>query len=331
MKNYTLKIAVLLVSFFLIRFSFAAPSLLITKPPVTPMPSYTGPGAPPMPPPGDPDAVYGQWFVDKASGNVYTNRTHEFYDNVFPGWGGGLAGCGAINGFVVNLQWNGPGSSINGFDIIATITNDIPSLDPWLDGTNSHHEGRAFTSTEDQLMEGTLLDVKLVAEFSVDSSLPYYPPNWVPPYYNPFQVNIEAVNHDELAWYCWTDDPQAPDPNSGNFFVPTWDFGNIPQGGFASRTLNFQVPGGLPPADSRYDVITNSFFSGADILLNRTISLKVSDWVENLFTDTGIPYPDHPNGGSDVSVFHTIPEPGYLLFIIYQLLFINWWRKSARY
>ncbi|RLD11274.1 MAG: hypothetical protein DRI44_03905 [Chlamydiae bacterium] len=315
MKKITL-LSAMLIPLLAIQFSFAAPSLTIIKPPVTPNPSYTGPGSPPMPPPGDPHAIYGQWFVDKLSGTIYTNRTHEFYDNVDPGWGGGYASCGAINGFVISVSWGGPGTPITAFDIMATITNDIPANSPWMAGSNSHNENRAFNSLEDQKFEGSLLDVKLTAEFAVDAALSYFPPNWIPPYVNPYSVNIEAINHDELAWYCWTDDPESPDPtNPGNFFVPTWDLGNIPQGGFASVLMQFQIPPGLLPSDPRYDVITNSLMTEADILLNRTTSLKISEWVEGIYTDTGIPYPDHPEGGSDVSVFHSIPEPGIFIGI----------------
>jgi len=324
MKKITLLFTIF-ISIIIIQISFAAPSLTITKPPVTPNPSWTGPGSPPMPPPGDPHAIYGQWFSDLGSPpTIFTNRTHEFYDNVDPGWGGGYASCGAINGFVSSIIFqSGLGSPILSFDILATITNDIPALSPWLDGTNSHHEARLFSGMEDQKTEGPLLNVKLTAEFAVDPNV--LPASWTPPYFNPYSVNIEAMNHNELAWYCWTDDPQAPQP-SGDFYVPTWDFGDIPQGGFASVIMSFQIPAGLQPTDPRYNALTNSADTHADILLNRTTSLKISDWIEGIYLDTGIPYPDHPQGGSDVSVFHSIPEPG--IFAGITIIFLTLFRKK---
>ncbi len=331
MKKITLLFTIL-ISVAAIQISFAAPSLTITKPPVTPIPSWTGPGAPPLPPPGDPDAIYGQWFVDRASGTIYTNRTHEFYDNVI-GSGGGYQSCTAIFGFV-SAMTGGGGAPITAFSIDATIHNDIPADTPWAAGNNSHGEQRAYTNQQDQLISGTLLDVKLTAEFSVDPTPPppiIFPPTWTPPYFDPYPgVYIEAVNHDELAWYCWTDDPQSPDPgNPGNFYVPTWDFGDIPMGGSASKTMSFQIQApGLPATDPRYHVITGSFFYLRDVLINRTTSLKISDWIEDINFDTCAPYPDQVERSSDVSVFHLIPEPG--IFAGITIILLGLFRKIRK-
>jgi len=327
MKKITLLFTIL-ISVIAIQISFAAPSLTITKPPVAPVPSWTGPGVPQMPPPGDPDAIYGQWFVDRDTGTMFTNRTHEFYDNV-DGWGGGYQGNTAIFGYVSFINWSGPGSPITAFDIDATIINDVPANSGWASGYNSHNEQRP-NSMEGELISGTLLDVKLTAEFSIDSSLPYFPPTWAPPYFDMYSgVYIEAFNHDELAWYCWTDDPQSPDPgNPGNFYVPTWDFGNIPQGGSTNVIMQFRIPVGLPPADPRYTVITNSYFNTSDVLLNRTSSLKISEWIEDLVADTGVPYPDNPHRSSDVSVFHNVPEPG--IFAGITIILLGLFRKFRK-
>ena len=325
MKKITLLFTIL-ISVAAIQISFAAPSLTITKPPVTPIPSWTGPGIPmpPLAPSGDPHAEFGQWFTNLITGD-FERRTHEFYDNVI-GSGGGYQSCTAIFGFV-SAMTGGGGAPITAFSIDATIHNDIPTDTPWLDGTNSHHEARTFTSIEDQLISGSLLDVKLTAEFAIDTAVPP-PASWTPPYFDPYPgVYIEATNHDELAWYCWTDDGEAPQPH-GDFHVPTWDFGNIPMGSSATRTLSFQIPAGLPPTDSRYHVITNSFETQADILLNRTTSLKISEWIEGLYTDSCQPYPDNPQGSSDVSVFHSIPEPGIIAG--FSLIILGLYRKIRK-
>ncbi len=329
MKKITFLFTILIVA-LAVQLSFAAPSLTITKPPVVPNPSWTGPGVP-LPPAfpasGDPHAEKGQWFVDRDMFMTFTNCTHEFYDNVI-GSGGGYQGSTAIFGYVSAITYvDGLGSPMTAFDITATIYNDISALSSWADGTNSHGEA---LSTGNQKMSGTLLDVKLTAEFSSDPNVAF-PVPFVRPYINRVNASyIEAVNHDELAWYCWTDDPEAQDP-PGNFHVPTWNFGSISMGGSATRTLSFQIqPPGMWPSDSRYKAVVNSFTNGNDILLNRTTSLKISEWIEYLTTDTGVPYPDNPgdaDSSSDVSVFHNIPEPG--IIIMFLLLVISAFRSST--
>ena len=318
MKKITLLFTILIL-FLTVQFSFAAPSLTIIKPPVTPGISWTGPGIPlpPLAPGGDPHAELGQWFVSR-DGSAYEKRTHEFYDNVDPNFGGGYASFFAIYGYV-SAVIGGGGGPILGFDITATISNDIPALSPWLAGANSHGEQRAFISIEDQKFVGALLDVKLTAEFSIDPAIPF-PMPFLPPYFDPFPDYIEAVNHDQLAWYCWTAENLEDLIPWGDFHVPTWDFGDIAQGGSKTRVMSFQIPPGLQPGDPRYAVIESSFATHDDIFLNRTTSLKISEWIEDLVGDTGVPYPDNPNTSSDVSVFHNIPEPGIFAGIMLILL-----------
>jgi hypothetical protein len=54
----------------------------------------------------------------------------------------------------------------------------------------------------------------------------------------------------------------------------------------------------------------DSEIEGIDVLLNRTTSLKISTWLDDLSRDLCIPYPEaEPFRGSDCSVFHNIPEP----------------------
>ncbi len=286
--------------------AMAAPSLEITKPPVGPMQSWTGPVQ-------DPDAIQGQWFkhINPETGVVGTEeaRTHEFYDNV-TGHGGGSASHLAIEGYVKNLVWNGTpyNSMLIGFDIDATITNDCPALTPWADGSNSHNE---TLSTEQQYV-GTLFDTKLTAEFAMDQiafdAWPGSQGTSTDQYNMDWDGGIYAENHDELGWYCWT--PGNPDSGKqpeGDYLVPTWDFGDILLGEASTRTMSFTCE--LYAGDPRYDAILESL-AGEDILLNRTTSLKISNWIEGLAIDTGIPYPQDPALSSDVSVFHNIvPEP----------------------
>ncbi|GEM_PF-4770365 len=93
----------------------AAPSLSVTKPPVGPIPSYTGPT-------NDPNAVSGQWFRVVADSTL-EYRPCEFHDNTANN-GGGYMQSAAISGRVVNVVL-GP-IKIVAFDIQATIVNDTP-------------------------------------------------------------------------------------------------------------------------------------------------------------------------------------------------------------
>jgi hypothetical protein len=283
----------------------AAPSLQITKPPVIPVPSWTGPVQ-------DPHAIAGQWFVDLKTGTEHW-RTHEFHDNVFPGHGGGWASCRAIWGrtfdIVIDAQNN-----ITSFDIFAVITNDTPAMDPWLDGMNSHREARPFYDIDDQYI-GELLETKLTAEFAISLIAGPPPVNDWPtgPYRDPGLPYIVATNEDQLAWYCWcpTNDIQELTP-PGAYYVPTWDFGNIPPGAAASRILMFICSPPIPPGDPRHALILASETEGIDVLLNRTTSLKISTWLDDLSGDFCVAYPEsEPLRGSDCSVFHNIPEPAF--------------------
>lgn len=271
----------------------AAPSLQITKPPV-----IGGPNAGPVP--QDPDSLQGQWFQSGV-------KTHEFYDNV-TGYGGGAASFGAIEGYTSNIQVDGLGNII-AFDIVASVTNDTNSSDTtvemWRSGSNSHSE--TLTTVEQYV--GTLYDSKMVIEFAVASAAGPFPSSWVPPYYQGSLPMIEATNEDDLAWYCFND-------NEGNYYVPTWNFGDIALGQTATKTLSFQVGGGgLNPLDPRYSIIMANDFEGSDILLNRTTSLKISHWIENMAADDGSPYPADSQLSSNASVFHDVPEPASLAML----------------
>jgi hypothetical protein len=273
--------------------SEGAPSLSVTKPPVQLPTLMTGP-------PIDPMAAQGQWFMD--TNGVETVRTNEFYDEV----AGGL-GANAITGYVDNVVYQGgPGTPIQGFSIQATIHNDTTTEAGWAVGSNSHGESRP--RIEELPYVGPLVDVKLAAEFAIGdaSRLPLafnYPAG---PYREGESPFIEAINEDQWGWYCWS--PEDPDPGhqpSGGYFVPTWDFGTIPQGQSATRQLVFSVaPPGLQPADLRYSAIVASHATQSDVLLNRSQSLKISTWIDDVALDAGADQVEPPLRLSDVSVFH---------------------------
>lgn len=272
-----------------------APSLSVTKPPVQLPTLMTGP-------PIDPTAAQGQWFVD--TNGVETVRTNEFHDET----AGGL-GANAITGYVDNVVYQlGPGTPIQGFSIQATIHNDTTVTAGWAAGANSHGESRPRDLAEMPYV-GPLVDVKLAAEFAIGDTnkLPLafnYP---VGPYREGGTPSIEAINEDQWGWYCWN--PEDPDPEhrpSGGYFVPTWDFGTIPLGQSATRQLVFVVvPPGLQPADPRYLAIVASYVGTNDVLMNRSPSLKISTWIDDIALDLGAQQEEPPPLRlSDVSVFH---------------------------
>jgi dockerin type I repeat protein len=273
-------------------------SLPVTKPPLVPVPSWTGPTL-------DPDAISGQWFRDHLYG-LEDWRTHELHDNVSdnnPYFRS--MGSGAIYGRVTNVVQDPTNNNILSFDVEAFVTNNTPFPETWIEGTNSHEEG---TDPRTQYV-GVLYDTKLAIEFAINLGGPLPPADISPYRFGPVSL-IRAMNNDQLAWYCWT--PDNPEPVLvpwGDYHVPTWDFGDILQGGTAHRTLQFAVGApGLAPGDARYQVIINSRDFGDDILLNRSTSLKISTWIDDLVRDWGVPYPHDddlpPLRSSNCSVFH---------------------------
>jgi hypothetical protein len=285
-----------------------APSLEITKPPVTPVPSGTGPLE-------DPDAIQGQWFNDS------TVRPYEFYDNLYPTNGGGIVNKD-IGG--VTQNWGSTNAiygkaqdvtleqgNITSFKIKAVITNDTPGFGPWLPGQNSHGES---LDTQNQYA-GTLVNARLTAEFAI-RDLNTLPTSWTSPYTDR-QPYIIADNENGGAWYCWTPGGQTP---TGDYFVPYWDLGTIPQGSSVIKELVFSVSGaGLDPTDPRYSAILASESAAwglGDLFLNRTTDLKLGDWIDTLAPDTGEAYPSQDILRSgNVSVFHT-PEPATALLFL---------------
>lgn len=308
---------------------YAAPGLPVTKPPVLPVPSWTGPI-------NDAHAVMGQWFIDKnlwdpGTGQNGTEvRPFEFHDNVIDYGGGDLGtfdSSRSIYGKVTSITTHPTNGNITGFTIRARITDDRPALSLWFRGENSHGEWETVAPTnlenpndpvDDPAYDpftkqnnDPMRNVKLTVEFAVSD--PTHLPEMVSPYRqgeNP--AYIVAVNHDELAWYCWTpDNPENKFP-TGDFYVPTFDFGDIAPGGFVERDLFFTVSdAGILPTETRYSVLTTSLenlWGNGDIFSNRTTDLKIGDWLDNVRFDFGTPYFTDPIKGGNVSVFY-IPEP----------------------
>ena len=287
------------VLFWLAEFSDAGPSLPVTKPPVQLPTLMTGP-------PIDPTAAAGQWFMDGSG--IESVRTNEFYDNVL----GGFAGASAITGYVDSITYQfGPGTPIIAFTVLATIRNDTMLGAEWGGGSNRHGETLNY---QELPYVGPLAEARLVAEFAV-ADTNTLPAVFTGPYQD-YQPYIEAVNEDGWAWYCWNPlDPEQGHQPSGNYFVPAWEFGTIPIGQSSTRKLSFTIPGGgLLLGDPRYLPIVQSFAATNDILLNRTLSLKISTWIETLALD-GLQQEEPPARLSDVSVFHNAgAEEPYLDF-----------------
>lgn len=285
----------------------AAPSLSITKIPVTPAQSYTGPTN------MDTHAIMGQWFQAVSTSNL-EYRTHEFYDNT-PAAGGGNKGHLAIVGRVTNLVYDTvsspfPPYPISSFEVIAIICNDTPCTlsGAWAAGSNSHNE--ALTTTAQY--SNKLSNIILTADFALVD----IPPSSIgsPPYRDtPDGVGyITAVNHDFTAWYCWNSEINK----DGAFYVPGWSFPSLLPGESATNILQFVIKdffGGdssLPTLDPRYAIIKESNDMGTDIFINRSTSLKISQWVNDPWADNGVDYPTNStlDDASNVSVFHNSVE-----------------------
>ena len=276
--------------------AWAAVALDVTKPPVVgPM---TGP-------PQDQMAMLGQWFTD---GVTPGSRPYEFHDNQL-GSGGGFAGTLAIRGIVTSITYAaGPGTPITAFQVTASVTNDtISPLSPWLNGQNSHGE----ISNATLPFQGTMLNTMLTIEFALTDKA-NQPQNWVLPYTQKLP-EIHANNETHAAWYCYDPNDPASQGIPGNYYVPAWNYGTILPGQTVTQMLDFLVDptsGGMLPGDPRYNPLVQSFNDQtSDILMNRSTSLKISNWVDGIWVDNGFPYPNEDQAlfNSNASVFF-VPE-----------------------
>ncbi len=273
-----------------------APGREIARPPVL--------GVQDTGPPVDPSTEFGQWFIDSQDSESYCR--YEFYDNV-EDYGGSSMGALAIRGAISLINYDGNGN-ITGFEITARITNDMPSLTDWAEGVNSHIERLDGIEQYDDDMFG----VKLAIEFADDGVIDNFPVSG-PPYeaaWPPFEAsngiesNIYSINHDGLAWFCYSD--------TGAYLVPTWDFGDIPKAQSAVRVLEFglYIPAG--PGEGLYTALLE-LEQAADVLSNRTNSLKISNYFDMFCEDAGPAYPEEPIFSSNCSAFFNLepeqPDP----------------------
>jgi hypothetical protein len=341
------------------QWASAAPSLPITKPPVQEVfHPWTGPT-------NDSNAAQGQWF-QRVSDETLEVRPYEFHDNVLNNdpmlnYGGGTASYLAIYGKVNSITRAAGTSYVTAFSIRARITNDTPATTPWYRGEDSHGEyttmapiypsdkndpiNNPVVDTTGQYV-GTLYDTKLTIEFAVGRNSQgglKLPATWTDPYtqgqYGPNSNPnyVVAENPDQMAWYCWTpNNPEGKQPY-GDFYVPTYDFGDIAPGQTVERILSFTVsdPNGIEPADPRYLLLDQSYGAPegeGDIFLNRTTDLKIGDWIDNIAADTGVAYPLDPFKAGNVSVFHGVPEPSTFVLLavgVIGLLGCLWRRRSG--
>jgi hypothetical protein len=291
MKKLVLVTLCLLFAAIFAAPAFASPALPITKPPLGPVPSNTGPAI-------DPDAIAGQWFWDLET-QTESVRPYEFHDNKYECGGSLVKSTLAIEGYVQNVVYDGQGN-ITGFGIKATITNDTPQIyGQWQEGDNLHGEEPYYSR---QPYIGDMYQTKLTVEFADDGVQGNLPTGAA---YLPEQ-NIYAMNYDELGWYCWTD--------VGGYIVPTYDFGDIPVWLSATRNLNFGLYLPEAPDSSLAIFLEEAEMNQWDVFMNRTTSLKTSQYVDNLLHDDGSPYPAPPRS-SDVSVFF-VPEPTTMALLV---------------
>jgi hypothetical protein len=272
--------------------AYAAPGLDITNGPVVNS-GDTGPNVPAVqgnPGVQDPSAASGQWFQNTSNG-LYSSRPYQFYDNA-TGSGGGTAGTNAIRGYISSFSYN-IGGQVTGFQITASVTNDMQGLTGWADGTNAHGETLSTTQQLPQMtMHHTVLST-LFADDGTQGNFPVGGANIGP------ESNIYAIGYDSAAWYSYT--------NTGAFWVPTWNFGNIGIGQTATRVLDFGL----------YSAVDAAFFVGLydpgvpiDVFTSQSNNLKLGNYFSPLAADTGAALQT-----SDVAVFFTTPEPASLALL----------------
>ncbi len=245
----------------------AAPAWDIRKPPIA-GPTNTGPVI-------DPPASQGQWFRDR-DGATQTALPFEFYDNI-SGNGGGFASHRAIDGRLTAFSSFSDATGarfLTGYALNVTITNDlgtetgIPA-----GGTNLHGE-----SSGPAPYVGIMRDTKLTIHWANELLHNFIPggPNIGP------ASNVFALNHDALAWYSFT--------GTGDYQVPTWNFGDILPGQSVTRTLDFSLRVPIPLAS-----VTIPQFDD-DLLIARTNDLKIGQFFQSDpftagFRDDGSAYP----------------------------------------
>lgn len=275
------------------------------------------PGNAPAGPSIDSTTQNGQWFLDNAGLEDF--RTHEFHDNI-DGFGGGPINHLAIDGRILNYTFNTSGQ-ISGYAMNVRITNNTNAVNgQWAGGPNMHGEDRLVPW---QNNVGTMYGVRFSAHWADDgvatnfvpsnANLPSTnPPSSAP--VSPGTSNTFAKGYDALAWYSYTAGQAGT--VGGSYQVPTWDFGDIPLGGTASRVIQFSFydplnPTQVPPLTS---------LQGHDLLIARSNDIKIASYFQddpvlNTIFDSLTPYPAggvNPVGSNfgNSSVFYSLPTPG---------------------
>lgn len=266
----------------------------------------------PCGPAHDPLAQQGQWFFELGTGATNVNaREYHDEDNAL-----------SIAGVAQNITFSNPAnpySNIMAFEIVAVVSNTLPSDYQYGGASNSHGEVQSPTAVSDG--GSTMDDVRITAEFALVN--PGVIPSGQPPYWpepvSGGQYYIYALNADAHAWYCWDPNQQNPQYQpAGAYQVPAWNLvpSAIAPGGTATVRMQFQVTGtGIPYSDYRHGVLRYSQDTGADVLYNRYPSLKISHWLDTIVVDNGVtlttpPYPYWEGQeieyihASDASVFY---------------------------
>lgn len=231
--------------------------------------------------------------VNSSSPNYHDQ---QFFDNA-TNQGGGAAGTDAIFGRISSFTYNGNGQ-VTGFQITATITNDLPGSGTWT-SANAHNESLTWTAGRPQNMHHVVLST-LFADDGIQGNFNVGGANVGP------ESNIYAIDYNKLGWYSY--------PSTGAYQVPTWDFGNILLGQSVTRVLDFGLYNAVDVSffDTLYDWQNPSNI--IDVFTSKTSNLKMGSYFSPLAADNG-----NYTQQSDVAVFFT-PEPGMLALLAPALL-----------
>lgn len=229
----------------------------------------------------------------------------------------------AIAGRVTNIVYSGDimnPYTISSFEVVATIFNDTASVPSgsWAPGANSHEEALSTSERYSNTLSAIIMTVDFA---SVD-----IPPGSIgsPPYRDSAPY-ITATNHDFTSWYCWNSELNK----DGAFYVPGWNCGTLLPGQSVTNVFKFIMRDffgsdtQMPTSDPRYDLIVDSNDNGTDIFINRSSSLKISQWISDPWADTDTNYPVYFDANdatykdaSNVSVFHnTLEDEGQSITI----------------
>ena len=128
----------------------------------------------------------------------------------------------------------------------------------------------------------------LIAEFADDGN-----PN------NGQYANVYGTSIEALAWW-------GP---ANAYIIPVWYLGDIPAGESVTKRVRFDAYTDIPYGSALNALIRDSLYNNTDIFLNRSTSIGISNYPDELAADLGVGFPVPPQLSSNVSVVY-IPEPG---------------------